>query len=302
MSLTLEQALLRVPFFPNPLPTPPVPLTGGITNRNFRIDLPRESFVVRLSGKNTALLGIDRPTERAANTFAASLGIAPEVVYFIEPEVLVTRFVEAEPLPLETIRQETWLARVATSLRRFHTEAPPLANTFDIFQVIATLTRIGQEHHGPFPANFDELLENIRAVESAFARNPYTPTPCHNDLLNGNFLNAHGQLILLDWEYAGMGDIFFDLANFSHHHALNDAQIRTFLTQYFGECTDHHFTRLKLMEPLSDLREALWGTVQTAISTLDEDFAGYATQWYQSATQSFQDPRVPAWLNQISQK
>ncbi|GAB4579049.1 MAG: phosphotransferase family protein [Anaerolineales bacterium] len=300
MSLTLEQALTRVPFFPNPLPTPPIPLTGGITNRNYRITLPGASFVLRLSGKNTTLLGIDRPTERAANTFAASLGIAPEVVYFIEPEgYLVTRFVEAQPLPVETIGQETWLARVATSLRRFHTQAPPLANPFDIFQVIATLTRIGQEHHGPFPDNFAWLIENVRMLESAFAREPYTPRPCHNDLLNGNFLNANDQLIILDWEYAGMGDVFFDLANFSHHHTLNDEQIRYFLTQYFGSITEKHFARLKLMEPLSDLREALWGTVQTAISTLDEDFAGYARQWYQSATQAFQDPRVPAWLNEI---
>ncbi len=301
MSLPLEQTLLRVPFFPDPLPSPPVPLTGGITNRNFRIDLPDASYVLRLSGKNTDLLGIHRPTERDANTFAASIGIAAEVVYYIEPEgYLVTRFVEGKPLPPEIIGQETWLARVATSLRRFHTEAPPLVNTFDIFQVIATLTRIGQEHHGPFPDNFAWLMENVRAVESAFARAQYTPHPCHNDLLNGNFLNHADTLIILDWEYAGMGDVFFDLANFSHHHALTDDQIRYFLTQYFGESPPQHFARLKLMEPLSDLREALGGTIQTAISPLDEDFAGYARQWYQSATQSFQDPRVPAWLNQIS--
>lgn len=305
MSLTLEQTLARVPFFPNPLPAPPIPLTGGITNRNFRIDLPGESFVLRLSGKNTGLLGIHRPTERAANTFAASLGIAPEVVYFIEPEgYLVTRFVQAQPLPVETIREESWLLQVASALRRFHTQAPPLDNTFDIFHVIATLTRIGQEHHGPFPDNFDWLMENVRAVKKAFARAPYTPHPCHNDLLNGNFLNTNGSLIILDWEYAGMGDVYFDLANFSHHHTLHDTQIHYLLTQYFGTASSDpasskHFARLKLMEPLSDMREALWGTVQTSISTLDEDFAGYAAQWYQSASQSFQDPRVPAWLNEI---
>ncbi len=301
MSLTLEQALARVPFFPHPLPAPPVPLTGGITNRNYRFDVNGESFVLRLSGKNTDLLGIHRPTERAANAFAASLGIAAEVVYFIEPEgYLVTRFVQAQSISVETMGETSWLTQVADSLHRFHTQAPTLDNTFDIFQVIATLARIGHENHCPFPENFDELMTHVRDIETAFARDLYTPHPCHNDLLNANFLNAQGKLIILDWEYAGMGDVYFDLANFSHHHALNDAQIRVLLTQYFGETTPRHFARLKLMEPLSDMREALWGTVQTGISTLDEDFPGYANQWYQSAAQSFQDPSVPAWLNEIS--
>jgi len=40
-----------------------------------------------------------------------------------------------------------------------------------------------------------------------------------------SFLDEHGELRILDWEYAGMGDIFFDLANFSHHHRLNDEQV-----------------------------------------------------------------------------
>ncbi len=300
MSLTLEEALARVPFFPSPLPAPPTALTGGITNRNYRVDFNGEAFVLRLSGKNTELLGIDRPTERAANAFAASLGIAPEVMYFIEPEgYLVTRFVEAQPIPVETIGEKPWLARVAVALNRFHTGAPPLDNTFDIFQVIATLTFVGRENHCAFPENFAGLMKHVRHIETAFARDPYTPRPCHNDLLNGNFLNAQGRLIILDWEYAGMGDPYFDLANFSHHHSLNDDQIRFLLQQYFGEAAARNFARLKLMEPLSDLREALWGTVQTGISTLDEDFAGYADQWYQSAARFFQDPRVPAWLKEI---
>ena len=39
------------------------PITIGITNRNFRVDIGGESFVVRLSGKDTNLLGIDRAAE-----------------------------------------------------------------------------------------------------------------------------------------------------------------------------------------------------------------------------------------------
>jgi thiamine kinase-like enzyme len=301
MSLTLEQALARVPLFQSNPNLQPQPITGGITNRNYRVEVNGESFVLRLSGKNTELLGIHRPTEREANSAAAALGFAPEVIYFIEPEgYLVTRFVEGEPIAVETMQMEDWLAQVAGALQQFHTRAPVLETSFDIFEVIAALTQVARENHCVFPPNFAELMGKADVVRRALAYELYTPRPCHNDLLNANFLNVNGKLIILDWEYAGMGDVYFDLANFSHHHALADTQIRFFLAAYFGATTEKHFARLKLMEPLSDLREALWGTVQSGISTLDEDFAGYAHQWYTRAAEAFQDERFDGWLSTVS--
>ena len=35
-------------------------LSGGITNHNFRVDVEGESFVLRMGGAETDLLGIDR--------------------------------------------------------------------------------------------------------------------------------------------------------------------------------------------------------------------------------------------------
>src|SRR6266508_2283149 len=53
-------------------------LGGGITNRNFRVDIAGQSFVVRLFGKDSELLGIDRAAEHQAATSAAKAGVAPE--------------------------------------------------------------------------------------------------------------------------------------------------------------------------------------------------------------------------------
>ena len=44
--------------------------------------------------------------------------------------------------------------------------------------------------------------------------------PCHNDLLNANFIDDGARIRIVDWEYAGMGDPFFDLGNFSINHEL----------------------------------------------------------------------------------
>src|SRR5213594_2799296 len=62
------------------------PLGGGITNYNFKVSLDGETLVLRIGGKDTELLGIDRRFEHAASLMAAALGVGPEVVDFVEPE------------------------------------------------------------------------------------------------------------------------------------------------------------------------------------------------------------------------
>ena len=105
--------------------------------------------------------------------------------------------------------------------------------------------------------------------------------PCHNDLLNANFLDDGERLRIVDWEYAGMGDRFFDLANFSINHELDAAQSEALLAAYFGEVRTPDAQALELMRFMSDFREAMWGVVQSAVSELDFDFDAYATEHFE---------------------
>src|SRR5512143_3603500 len=100
MALTLEQAIARVPFRAEAKNVVSAQLTGGITNLNYKIDADGKSYVLRITGANTDKLGIRRDVEYCANLAAGQLGIAPEVLYYIEPEgYLVTRFIRAKGLP-----------------------------------------------------------------------------------------------------------------------------------------------------------------------------------------------------------
>lgn len=297
MALTVEEAIARVPFLATSQNLKVTPLTGGITNLNYRIDAAGKSYVLRITGADTEQLGIRREVEHAANKAAGELGVAPEVMFFIEPEgYLVTRFVQGAPISPADMVTPANIRRVARKVRLFHTRAPVLAGEFDVFRRVAMLTETSQRNRARFPSNFDWIQQRMSEVRSALARNPYVPTPCHDDLLNLNFLDEQGELRILDWEYAGMGDIYFDLANFSHHHRLNDDQIHVLLQEYFGEATSARFARLKLMWPMSEVHEAMWGTTQTTISKLDEDFQGYADQWFGRATDDMRDPRWDSWL------
>jgi thiamine kinase-like enzyme len=308
MTLTLEQAIARVPFLAQAANVTTTPLSGGITNLNYRIDADGKSYVLRITGAGTDRLGIRRDVEYEANLAAGRLGIAPEVLYYIEPEgYLLTRFIKGKTMPPAVMRQPDNIVRVVKKLRLFHRRGPRLKAEFNGFRNVEHLISIAKEHKCAFPFDFDWIMQETQAIEAALCKNPYTPTPCHDDLLNLNFLDEEvpgetGEVRLLDWEYAGMGDVFFDLANFSHNHGLNDEEVRLLLQEYFGEVTSKDVARLMLMWPVSELREAMWGTAQTGLSKLDEDFQGYADLWFGRVRQHLADPRWSQWLVDVAQQ
>ena len=299
MTLSLDDALSRVPQWAG-RPLQAAPLGGGITNHNVRVEAGGESFVLRLPGADTDLLGINRRHEHAATLAAAAARVGPEVVYFIEPEgCLVTRFIAGHAVPPGEMRQPGNLRRVAALLRRIHAW-PAIPGEFSPFRVVeaydATARRRGVK---AFPANYGWLRRRMAEVEAAFLREPFVPRLCHNDLLNENFLDD-GALRLLDWEYAGMGDLHFDLANFSVSHGLDDAEDEMFLEAYFGAAAPRTLARHKLMKLMSDFREAMWGVVQQGLSQLDFDFRAYADRHFQRMTENFGDARFGRWLSEFS--
>ena len=252
------------------------------------------AFVLRVAGKDTGLLGIDRGVELEATRRAAALGIGPEVVAFVEPEGwLVTRFVAGEIPPVEKMREPELLTRVADALRAFHASAP-IRGTFDSFRVVETYRETALARGGTIPEAYEHAHGLARRIEAL--RAGATPKPCHNDLLNANFLDDGERLRIVDWEYAGMGDPFFDLANFSINHELGESERRTLLEAYFGAALHEDERALELMRFMSDFREAMWGVVQTAISELDFDFAAYAQEHFERLERTAAEPSFQAAL------
>jgi thiamine kinase-like enzyme len=300
MALTLEEAIARVPQWAGANDLKATPLGGGITNNNFRIDTAGESFVLRIIGANTELLGINREHEYAANLVAGKLGIAPEVYYFIKPEgYLVTRFIHGRPISLAEISEPDNIRRVMDTVRKIHA-MPNIPGTFDVFRVVRDYIGTARRYQVAFPKDFDRLIEHLREAEKALSVHPYQPCPCHNDLLNANFI-TNGQLYILDWEYAGMGDAFFDLANFSDHHNFSDEQDRWMLMCYFdGQINPYHWAHLKIMKIMSDLREATWGLVQIGISKLDFDFREYTDKFLRRVLDNINHPHWNEYLKEVS--
>jgi len=263
-------------------------LGGGITNHNVKVELDGDVYVLRIVGKDTNLLGIDRSVELAATEAAAAVGVGPEVVTFVEPEGwLVTRFIEGAIPPMERMRESDMLARVARALRAFH-DGPPIPGTFDSFRVVEIYRDTALARGGTIPEAYAWALGIAQRIEAR--RVGAEPRPCHNDLLNANFLDDAERLRIVDWEYAGMGDVFFDLANFSINHELGLEERSALLEAYYGEARPEQAQTLELMRFMSDFREAMWGVVQTAVSELDFDFVAYATEHFERLERTASEP------------
>lgn len=257
-------------------------LSGGITNRNFLIEAAgaHDRYVVRLAGNDTHLLGISREVEHAATVAAAGVGVGPEVVAFIRPEgYLVTKFIVGGPVTDEAVHQPETIRRVADSVRRFH-DSPAIPGLFIPFRIVEAYRALAMARGVAVPAAYGDATAVARHIEVAFLRSPVEIRPCHNDLLNGNFIDDGERIRIVDWEYAGLGDPFFDLGNFSVNHGLNPDEDAVLLEAYEGSVRPSRLARLYLMRIMSDFREAMWGVLQQGISTLDVDFVAYAGEHF----------------------
>jgi thiamine kinase-like enzyme len=272
-------------------------LSGGITNHNYRVDVNGVSFVLRVGGNDTTLLGIDRTVEHAASLRAAEVGVGPEVVAFVESKGwLVTRFIDGRGVPPEELRKPEGIRRVASVLRKIH-EAAAIPGRFDAHVVVEQYREEAKKHGVWIPAEFDHAHHASERIRRA--RGPQPQVPCHNDLLNANFLDD-GEIRIVDWEYAGMGDRFFDLANLSVNHDFGIEEDGLLLAAYFGVERPADLAALRLMRLMSDFREAMWGVLQSGISTLDFDFRKYADKHFSRLLLAAADPDFEHYLRQAS--
>jgi thiamine kinase-like enzyme len=194
------------------------------------------------------------------------------------------------------MREPDVLPVVVGAVKRFH-HASAIPSTFSPFRVVELYRREAAARGVRIPDACDGLLARSRAVEASFGRNPLAPRPCHNDLLNANLLWREGRVFLVDYEYAGMGDPFFDLGNFSVNHEFDEAGDEDLLAAYFGAVTEARMARLRLMRVMSDFREAMWGVVQQGISTLDFDYVDYANRHFERCVRQASDPSFDRWLD-----
>ncbi len=296
MPITVYEAIRQIPHWAEASSLAVALLPGGITNFNYRVDVAGESFVVRITAQNAPLLGIDRYREYRCTMAASQTGVGPEVVYFLpDVEVLVTRFIVGRCPSAAEMAKPEMIQRVVESMHRYH-DGPAFDGTFSPFHALEQYLRVARQYGAPLPRDVDTMYRRLTEIGTALRRGRAVIGPCHNDLWEPNLIDDGTLIRIVDWEYAGMGDLHFDLANFAIHHELSDPQDEGLLRSHFGKVTDSGFARLKLLKIVAEFREAMWCMVGMNVSSIEFDFLGYAATHFDRYRQALDDTRVPEWL------
>ncbi|HYH62828.1 MAG TPA: phosphotransferase [Solirubrobacterales bacterium] len=275
----------------------PEPLSGGITNRNYRATFGDTVYVIRVPGKDTSLLGINRSAEFAANAAAAEIGVAaPVAAMLTDPPAIVTHFIEGRPMEPPELRDHQPLCDVADALRVMHA-APAIPSRFDSFRIVEQYERVARDLGVDVPAEYAEAHACAIRIEERMSGPEHDPVPCHNDLLAANFIWDGMRVRIVDWEYAGMGDRYFDLANFAVNNELPEGARHAMLAHYFRRAaTKRQTATLHLFTFMSDFREAMWGVVQQGASDIDFDFADYTRKHFARLAETAEAPEFAAAL------
>ena len=254
---------------------------GGLTNRTYQVTLENQKiYVVRLPGEGTEEL-INRADEKISTLLACKLGIDAQLLYFSESGEKVTVYIDgAQTMSADSIGQTDNLKKAAALLRRLHACGENTGVPFDVFHMAASYERIIASNHVALFDDYDVIKSQVMAIRQELGSSGVDIVPCHNDPLCENWvLDGEGYMYLIDWEYAGMNDAMWDLADVSIEAALSAEQDHILLSAYFGrKATGEEHRRFHANKLYLDYLWTLWGKARVPFD--GETMEEYAAERY----------------------
>ena len=272
------------------------PIAGGLTNRNFRVEVDGVPHFVRIPGTATELLAVDRANELANTRAAADAGVGARVLHHLpEWNVIVLEWLDARTMSNAAFQRAGEPTRIARSLRRLHA-GPRFRDDFDMVALTARYLGVIDDRGFAVPAGYREHLDAVPRIGAALRARPLPTMPCHNDLLAENYLDGGERLWIVDYEYSGNNDPSFEVGNTAQELEFDEPRLRELVAAYFGDARPALMARCRLQMIMSDVGWTLWAAIQAEISPIDFDFWGWAVQRWTRAEAMIDGPDFEAWL------
>ena len=254
----------------------PIQRLGGLTNQVYRLG----DHCLRLPGDGTQEY-INRQHEAVAAAEAARVGVSPPLTH-ADPHsgIMVTGFIDnaATMTPAGFKTSPGSVARAALALRHLHQSDAVFPNRFELFTMIDDYTRILAGKDLALPEGYHAVVRDADAIRHSLAKNPTPLVASHCDPLCENFLDTGQRMWIVDWEYSGMNDAMWDLADLSVEGSFTESQDQELLHAYFnGAPAPADVARMVIYKAMCDLLWTLWGLIQLANANPADDFRGYAT-------------------------
>jgi thiamine kinase-like enzyme len=274
---------------------------GGLTNRNYRVAVGGDQYVLRIPGEGTSEY-IDRKAEAVNARIAAEAGVSAEVLYFdAEDGVQVTRFIPAAAtMNAERFKDLGAVARAARAFRLIHDCGKKFASEFELFKMMDEYLDLLQRKDAWVPDGYRAVQKEAEAVRAALAVHPATRVACHCDPLCENFLDTGERMWIVDWEYSGNNDPMWDLGDVSVEAGFGPDQDAALMEAYFGgKPPADQVGRMVMYKAMCDLLWTLWGAIQHANQNPVDDFQAYANTRFARCQQLMGSPEFGRHLEAV---
>lgn len=210
---------------------------GGLTNHTYHVILENgKEYVVRIPGEGTEDL-IVRKDEKISTELACRLGIDANCLYFGDDGSKVTEYIEnAITMSAEQLHNEERIRQVAAIFQKLHTCGVDTGVPFEVFDMAAGYEKIISDYRVSMYDDYQTVKQQVMEIKQEIDMTcDTTRVPCHNDSLCENWVVGDSKMYLIDWEYAGMNDRMWDLADISIEAVFDKNYDTILLKSYFGE-------------------------------------------------------------------
>ncbi len=265
---------------------------GGMSNKNFKVDIGSRSYVLRVPGNGSDGM-VERTNEEFNAIEACRLGVNPPIRYF-NPRTgikLADYIGNAETLTAATIQRHDNMRKIATIYRTVHESHIRLKNEFNIFHEIEKYDRLIEKAGAVMYEGWEEARPMVMALEAYLNSLGVDLKPCHNDALYDNFIKAEdGKVYLIDWEYSGMNDPMADFAALFIEAGFEKENEDYILEQYYeGKIPGNAREKIRCYQVLWDYLWAQWTVIKEAKG---DDFGTYGIDRFNRAIKNLKQIKI----------
>jgi len=197
---------------------------GGLTNHTYKVTMKDGAeYVVRIPGEGTEEM-IVRSDEKKSTKLACDLGVDAKMLYFGDDGSKVTEYIpNAVTMSAELLHEPKHIAQVAEIFKKMHTCGADTGVPFEVFEMADGYKKIIYDKMVPMFDDYTAVEGEVMRIKAEVdASVEIKKVPCHNDSLCENWVEGDGRMYLIDWEYAGMNDGMWDVADVSIEAVFDD--------------------------------------------------------------------------------
>jgi len=269
-------------------------LSGGITNKLYRVRSEKGDYTVRVYGDRTDLF-INREQEADTIRQMSEIGVSSKLIKFMPDKgITIVEFIDdAIVLKNDHFLDPSLHSKIVDPIRKIHTSGAQLKRIFNPLHEVMKMSAILKRLNVDYPEfDIDGTLQRLIKLSAVINIPESRYTACHNDLLADNFILIKDEasakyaspMYIIDWEYGGMAPKYYDIADMFQEILVPRDVEKQIVTEY---CDSNDFDRtlffIDLHKPFPDIYWFLWSLIQLNISKITFDYYNYGKVKYENA-------------------